>query len=331
MSRFQPIRSAFPAIIRQDPDLIVSRGGAVRRIVVTTILLGGALPGSAAAAGHGPVFGAATPTLGKGAWPLDQAWMGRISEDHDNEQLLRTMISFGVTENLQMSASLPILLESPVRMPTGRMMATMSDHRDLEGLLAWRFHHQPIGQNGRFEATVYGGGTVPLQNQYAGMATTPSVYVSVSTGYVSRAHYLWVGAGYQRFGGGSGDRFGDVSSYSLVYGNRPKVLRLDYPKPDLRFFVEAVGERTGPAHHASILEDDGHGHQIGGPTVDGHVVHPAGGGHVVLVGPTALLLYKAYAIAGGLQIPIIQRLKDAGQPKERFRFALNVSYFFWSN
>jgi hypothetical protein len=29
---------------------------------------------AAAASGHGPVFGAATPTLGRGGWSVDQAW-----------------------------------------------------------------------------------------------------------------------------------------------------------------------------------------------------------------------------------------------------------------
>src|SRR3954470_19337130 len=33
------------------------------------------------ASGHGPVFGAATPTLGKGGWQFDQAWMARTTEE----------------------------------------------------------------------------------------------------------------------------------------------------------------------------------------------------------------------------------------------------------
>jgi len=86
-------------------------------------------------------------------------------------------------------------------------------------------------------------------------------------------------------------------------------MRLDYPKPDLRFFVEAVGEATGAARHAGSIRPDT-------------------GGHVVMVGPTALLLYKAYGIEGGVQFPVYQRTNGA-QARERFRFALNVSCFFW--
>ena len=220
----------------------------VARVVMAVVVLASA-PTLAAASGHGPVFGGATPTLGKGGWSLDQAWMGRASEDADPEQLLRTMISFGVTEDLQISASLPIPLATPSHMPTGRMMAMMSGHREMEGIAAWRFHRQPVGVGGRFESTIYLGGTVPLQNRNAGMSTKPSGSIAVATGYASRAHYLWVAGGYQRYGS-SGERYGDVKYYSIVYGHRPRMLRFEYPRPDLRFFVEAVGESTGPAHHA---------------------------------------------------------------------------------
>jgi hypothetical protein len=54
-----------------------------------------------------------------------------------------------------------------------------------------------------------------------------------------------------------------------------------------------------------------------------------GGGHTVMTGPTALLLYKAYGLSGGVLFPIYQRL-EGSEPKERLRFAVNVSYFFWT-
>jgi hypothetical protein len=52
------------------------------------------------------------------------------------------------------------------------------------------------------------------------------------------------------------------------------------------------------------------------------------GGHVLMVGPTALLLYKAYGIEGGVQFPVYQQTNGT-QPHERFRVGVNVSYFFW--
>ena len=69
------------------------------RIVVTLLMLA-FMGGRAEASGHGPVFGAATPTLGKGGWSFDQAWMGRIGTGtDDSDQMLRSMISFGLTED----------------------------------------------------------------------------------------------------------------------------------------------------------------------------------------------------------------------------------------
>ncbi len=83
-------------------------------VVASSSLSGRPLaPRPAGASGHGPVFGGAPPTLGKGGWQLDQAWMGRLGRGRqDDEQMLRTMLSVGITEDLQISGSLPITLDS---------------------------------------------------------------------------------------------------------------------------------------------------------------------------------------------------------------------------
>ena len=81
---------------------------------------------------------------------------------------------------------------------------------------------------------------------------------------------------------------GDSVFYSAVYGYRPPFLRLDYPKPDLRFFVEAVGEHTARGQH--------HGFEM-----------VVSGGDSILVGPTALLLYKQYGLEAGLLFRCISR------------------------
>lgn len=281
-----------------------------RHIAVTLVMVAGLIPSGIHASGHGPVFGGATPTLGKGGWSFDQVWMGRTGDGSGtNDQLLRTMISFGVTKDFQLSASLPIALTSSSHMPMGRMMAMMSANREVEAFAGWRFHSRPVGEGGRFESTAYFGGTLPLESERAGVRTAPSVYTSVASGYASRVHYFWVGGGYQKHSADSGDQLGSVKSYSVVYGYRPRFLRFDYPKPDLRFFVESVGEVTATATH---------NRQRMGDT----------GGHVVMIGPTALLLYKAYGIEGGMLFPAYQRT-NGSQPRERFRFGVNVSYFFW--
>jgi hypothetical protein len=266
-------------------------------------------PCAALASGHGPVFGASTPVLGKGGWQLDQAWFGRMVDGpQTDEQLLRTMISFGITEDLQISGSLPIRLETSVLMPRGRMVSMMSSVKEIEASAAWRFHRRVTGVGTRFESTVSGGVGLPLE-EYSpdGMRTAPSAHVSAATGYVSRGQYIWVGGGYQQHRKTDFEQVGSVTYVSAVYGYRPRFLRLDYPKPDLRFFVEAMAERTERGKHFGLDM-------------------LSSGGDAVFVGPTALLLYKAYAIEGGVMFPAYQRTTSF---PERRRFAVNVSYFFW--
>ena len=262
------------------------------------------------ASGHGPLFGAATPTLGKGGWQFDQTWMGQVVEGPDDGgQILRSMIGVGLTEKIQLSVSLPVTLVGTSLLPSGRMMSMMSYNRDIEALAGWRFQTRPAGHGARFESTVFAGGTVPLKSRIAGIAAAPAGYVSVTSGYASRSHYFWAGGSYQRSSQRAGDRLGRVGSYSLVYGYRPPAWRLDYPKPDLRIFVEAVGDWTAPTRH------------------DGSLM-PDTGGRVMLAGPTALLLYKAYGVEGGILFPVNQRMNGT-QSRERFRFAVNFTYFFW--
>jgi hypothetical protein len=259
------------------------------------------------ASGHGPVFGATTPTLGQGGWSLDQAWTGRFGEETSSDQMLKTMIGFGITENLQISTSFPEWMTSD-HLQAARMMSLMSNAREIETLVGYRVQVRPIGIGGRQESTVYVGGTVPLEARRGDVAAGPSVYLGGATGYASRAHYVWVGGGIQEYAPRGGDRLGGSRFASVVYGFRPKPLRTEAGKPDLRFFVEATGEdRSADRAAATTLST---------------------AARTVFVGPTALLLYKAYGLEGGILFPAYQQV-DEGRPRERFRVAVNVSYFFW--
>lgn len=68
------------------------------------------IPAATHATGHGPVYGIATPTLGKGAWSLDLGLMSRTVAGGRTSAMARPLISYGITEDLQASISLPILL-----------------------------------------------------------------------------------------------------------------------------------------------------------------------------------------------------------------------------
>ena len=74
--------------------------------------------------------------------------MGARVGDADGEQVLRTMLGFGITKDVQVSVSLPVELTRSDRTRMGRMMATMSSRRDAEVLAAWRVHTRPVADTG---------------------------------------------------------------------------------------------------------------------------------------------------------------------------------------
>lgn len=285
-------------------DATVTRTSAVLMLVIALIAGDAAL---ASAAGHGPVFGATTPTLGRGGWSFDEAWTIRCSEDGDRQEMLKTMVSYGITENLQVSGSIPMAM-SDGSLPGARMMSLMSSDREFEGLLGYRFQSRTIGIGGRQESTVYLGGTIPLESRRNGTPAGASIELGAATGYASRAHYVWVGGGIQHYVDRDAGQLGDARLATIVYGYRPPALRTEAGKPDLRFFVEATAE-------------DRAADRLGG-------IDAGGGARTVFVGPTALLLHKAVGVEGGVLFPAYQRT-GAGRATERVRVAVNVAYFFW--
>jgi hypothetical protein len=217
------------------------------------------------------------------------------------------MLSFGVTENLQLSGSVPLAM-SDGRLAPARMMSAMSSDRELEGLLSYRFQRRTIGIGGRQESTAFIGGTGPLESRRNGVGAGPSIEAGASTGYASRAHYVWVGGSVQHFTDRGADRLGESRLVTFVYGYRPPALRTEAGKPDLRFFVEATAE------------DRASGRVSGVPIETG--------ARTVFVGPTSLLLHKAVGIEAGVLFPAYQTV-PTGSVKERVRVAVNVAYFFW--
>jgi hypothetical protein len=167
------------------------------RVAPFTAVILLSMTSSVAASGHGPVFGAATPTLGRGGWSIDQAYTFRGGQDDDSQQMFKTMVSFGITETVQVSGSVPIAMSNGLT--PSRMMSAMSSEREFEGLLAYRFQRRVIGIGGRQESTLYVGGTVPMEDARAGAPVGPSLVVQAATGYASRVHYAWLGGGVQQF------------------------------------------------------------------------------------------------------------------------------------
>jgi hypothetical protein len=279
-----------------------------RAIILCAVAIGFAR--MAVASGHGPVFGLATPTNVKGGWSLDIGTMGRVGTA-DSGVMERAMLSYGITQDLQISVSGPVVLSSASLAP-GRVTAMMPATGDYEALGAWRFQRRDTAVGSRIETTAYGGVILPGSQKPPGLLGqlrwAPGVLGMVVSGYASRSNYVWAGVGGEHFDGSHGDRRPDMLMYSLVYGYRPKFLRKEYPHWDGRFFVEMNGDYSNRVLH------------------DGLQVPGTNGGQV-FVGPTTLWIYKNYGIEGGIEWPVYRNTGPAFE-RERYRFAIDFSYFF---
>lgn len=273
-------------------------------------VLSAVIPATVRAQGHGPAYGLSTPTLGKGGWSIDLSVMGRIVGQAEMA-MMRSMLSYGITEDLQISASFPMGLYLPEGLRPAHGMSRMPTSPDVEFLLGWRFHRTGLDVGSRFESTVYAGFDYPTDAVRAGVRTSPGVYGAVVTGYASRSVYAWAGALYRRYMtpvGSTADHPGDVAMYSAVLGYRPPPFQRDFPHPDWRVFVEAVGEYTARDVIAGVRQADT-------------------GGHQVFIGPTLLGLYGWWGISGGPVFPVYRRVNGSQTP-DTMRLAVNTTFWF---
>ena len=261
------------------------------------------------AQGHGPVYGLSTPTLGRGGWSLDVAGMGRFI-DGGRTAMIRPMLSFGVTEDLQLSASLPVPLERDSVVPGARAFTRMPASEDVELMVGWRLQRRGTGVGARQETTVWLAADLPTDERREGLETAPSLFASIVTGYASRSAYIWLGGAYERSlsAGPEDHRAGDVGMGSLVIGYRPPSFRGDYPDADWRAFIEVVGETVRR-------------HRVGGVEV------ADSGGRQLYGALTVLGLYGSWGLAGGPAFPLYQSL-NGNQPDEGVRLALNATFWF---
>jgi hypothetical protein len=225
--------------------------------------------------------------------------------------MVRPMVSYGVTEDWQISASFPMPLYRREGLRPTRATTRMPATSDIELTVGWRFHRAGVGVGARFESTAYVGFDYPTEAASGGLPTAPGIAVAAVTGYASRSVYLWGGGLYRRYltpTGASADHVGDLAMYSLVLGYRPPFFREDYPRPDWRLFIETVGEWSA----ADVLR----GSDI-----------PDTGGHRIFIAPTVLGLYGAWGVAGGPAFPVYTNL-NGRQPPERVRWVVNIILWF---
>ena len=266
------------------------------------------LPALLEASGHGPVFALATPTNPKGGWSFDSNLMGRGGGG--SGFMFRPSLGYGLTENLKLSVSAPVVLKAEP-FAVSRLSAFTSMAGDFEATAIWRFHRKDTGIGSRFESAAIGGvlrpGPQDAGGPLKGIQGGVGALVGGVTGLASRSHYAWGGATYQRYAAWRSDRRPDLAFYTLAYAYRPPSWRTDTGW-DWRIFGEMTGERSGRIRRA------------GQPL-------PGSQSHQVFLGPTTLGVYKNYAVSAGIQLPVY-RAASPLYPRERFRFALNLAYFF---
>jgi hypothetical protein len=261
------------------------------------------------AAGHGPVFGLATPTNPKGGWSLDLGVNGRNGAG-GTAGAFEAELSYGLTQNLKLSASAPVVLSSDPY-PRSSVTTNTPVSGDFSGTAWWRFQRKDLAGK-RVESTAVAGVLVPGPQEeggvYRGLNSGVGYVVGAVTGIASRSQYVWGGANYQRYRESKGDRRPDLLSYTLVYGYRPLSWRTDYPRWDWRVFGELTGERSGPLRR-------------------GFSEAPGSRANQLFAGPSVLGVYRNIGVEGGIQFPLY-RVAGAIYPRERFRFAVNFAYFF---
>ena len=259
--------------------------------------------------GHGPLYGLSTPTLGRGGWSLDAAPMGRFVAG-GTAVMIRPMVSYGLTEDLQLSVSFPLSLYRDEGLPPVRGLTRMPMMRDAQAMLGWRFHRNAVSVGTRWESTAWLGFEYPTDDVRAGIETAPGAYAAAVTGYASRSWYVWAGGAHRRAVGSGLDetRPGDTSMASLVVGYRPAAFRADYPGPDWRGFLELVGEWMGRDRGATGTIEESGGRQI-------------------FLAATVLGLYGSWGVSGGPALPLHQASNGVA-PRERLRLAINLTFWF---
>jgi hypothetical protein len=110
------------------------------------------------ASGHGPVFALATPTNPKGGYSFDTGFMGRYGGGSGT--MFRGTLGYGITENLKVSASAPLVFQTEP-FTSSRTAAITPMSGDFEALSLWRFQRNDFGVGSRFETTAIGGLLLP--------------------------------------------------------------------------------------------------------------------------------------------------------------------------
>lgn len=284
------------------------RMGWAAALAAAALWIGGDPTPAGAQGGHGPAFGLATPTGGKGALTYNLTGMALVHDPGGSGFMLRHTWTYSPSHRVQVNLSLPTPVRGHTEPPRTRGGSLMPGFGDLELSAFWRFHLQHLDVGSRFESTVILGGSYPTEEARSGLQVGYGAHGAVVTGYASRTVYAWAGGGIQRYEARAGDRLADVRYATAVLGWRPPLFGHDYPRPDWRIFVEGIVEDVGRSRREGTLDDEPYGRKL-------------------LLGPSVLGLHGPWGLSVGALFPVWEKLRNEDAPSERVRLVMNLS--FW--
>lgn len=261
----------------------------------------------ARADGHGPAFALATPTLSGGQWSSDTAAMS-MGNGTGSALMFRELLGYGLGPDLQANLSFPLAQGNMPSVMTRSTEGMMGNDKDIEASLLWRFQRRAPAVGERYESSLLVGAWDARGAETEGLSAGQGVTLGAVTGYASRTTYWWLGGGAQHYFPHGDGRLGDLYYVTAVWGWRPEYFRHDYPAPDWRLFVEAVGEVS--AHN-----------ELHGLTV------ADSGARKLFLGPSVLGLFGAWGVEGGVLFPVTQSLNGV-QAQEHYRAKLVFTYWF---
>ena len=282
--------------------------GCLAGLVLTALWTGAAPAPTGAQGGHGPAFGLATPTGGKGALTYNMTGMALVHDPGRTGLMLRHTWTYSPSHRVQLNLSTPTPIRRHTNPPRTRGGSLMPGFGDLEVSALWRFHLQHLDVGSRFESTLILGGSYPTEEARGGLQVGYGAHGAVVTGYASRTVYAWVGGGVQRYESRAGDRLADVRYATAVLGWRPPLFGHDYPRPDWRVFVEGIVEDVGRSRRQGTLDSEPYGRKL-------------------LLGPSVLGLHGPWGLSVGALLPVWERLRAGDEVSERVRLVMNLS--FW--
>lgn len=250
---------------------------------------------------HNPVFGLGPQTIWRGGIGIElegeaARHTGPEAGAEEEEFALHAEFLYGVTENLSLTAALPVTRRKSETEPAlapgvGQVTRDATGVGDAVLRAKYRFFHRFAGAT-QYHAAVIGGVKLPLADEESdpplGSGSTDAL-VGATISRDGLRYYLWTSALARINGESDGVRRGHQLRYDAAVGIRPWIP--EYTGIDPLLLLEFNGVTAG--------ENE----------VDG-VARGETGGTTLALSPGFWLTYRNWALKGGVKLPVYQVLGE---------------------